>query len=366
MSNLDQIIAFIQAALEASVYLEPNDPGLSEGELVEIGKQAGYERGELSDALVRSKVPRYFGARKLLPEPSMVLGQFHFPYEPDYRSIEAFDFVIEQLRAVVREQGVQRGQLERSVLVERAVAKNLPRKDAEVAIAVLVISAYFTEKDGLLRFALGRESYALPSEQQANAGGGPLRQRPALAKAYPIVKDVISRRSDGRPSQSNALDAFGDELQKLSYGRFRLWWTQMVAELRRSDAQLLPVTVCVLSAALVEGALAFVVKHAKSCKLGVFGSTTFDDSPTRWKIDDLVASAARGGDAAILDADAKTRADMLIRTRQRIHAGRMLAEFATGAPPDLRPEEANDARATAELVVRRVLDWLTKYPPTAE
>jgi hypothetical protein len=41
----------------------------------------------------------------------------------------------------------------------------------------------------------------------------------------------------------------------------------------------------------------------------------------------------------------------------------MLSDYPVGAP-DLRPEEARDAKATAELVTRRVLDWVDKYPPT--
>jgi len=41
----------------------------------------------------------------------------------------------------------------------------------------------------------------------------------------------------------------------------------------------------------------------------------------------------------------------------------MLSEFP-GGPSDLRPEEARDAKSTADLVVRRVLDWLQKYPVT--
>jgi hypothetical protein len=40
----------------------------------------------------------------------------------------------------------------------------------------------------------------------------------------------------------------------------------------------------------------------------------------------------------------------------------MLSEFPDGVP-DIRPEEARDARATAEHVVRHVLDWLQKFPP---
>jgi hypothetical protein len=118
----------------------------------------------------------------------------------------------------------------------------------------------------------------------------------------------------------------------------------------------------VLAAALVEGALTFVVKHARTLGLGVLGSKSFDEPPNKWKIDDLVKSAAAGQESAILNGALKARADELVVVRQRIHAGRMLSDFHGGAT-DLRPEESRAAKETAELVVRRVLDWLEKYPP---
>ena len=159
------------------------------------------------------------------------------------------------------------------------------------------------------------------------------------------------------------MDAFAEQLNKLNYAPFRLWWTQIVAELRRADVHSSPVSVSVLAAALVEAALTFVVKHAHALGLGVFRSSDFDRDPRTWKIDDLVASAASGSGSAILDSQTKNRAEALIRIRQRIHAGRMLSDFPAGVP-DLRPEEARDAKTTAELVVRSVLDWLQKYPPS--
>jgi hypothetical protein len=51
----------------------------------------------------------------------------------------------------------------------------------------------------------------------------------------------------------------------------------------------------------------------------------------------------------------------LIKVRQRIHAGRMISDYPAGVP-DLRPEESREAKATADLVVRRVLDWVRRYP----
>jgi hypothetical protein len=187
-------------------------------------------------------------------------------------------------------------------------------------------------------------------------------RKEARARAYPIVKDIIERRTDGRPKFVEPLDVFAEELDKLGYGKFRLWWAQTVAELRHGDVHSSPVSVSVLAAALVEGALTFVVKHARDAGLGVFLSNNFDRDAKNWKIDDLVASAASGGESAILDLQTRNRAETLIKTRQRIHAGRMLSDFPAGVP-DVRPEEGRDAKATAEQVVRRVIDWLQKYPP---
>jgi hypothetical protein len=188
-------------------------------------------------------------------------------------------------------------------------------------------------------------------------------RRPARARAYPIVGDIIERRSDGRPAHAEPLDAFAEQLGALNYGAFALWWKQLVNELRRSDANTSPVSVCVLSAALVEGALTFVVQHARNLNQGVFRSRDFEGSARSWKLDDLVSSAASGNESAVLDIPTKNRAEILIKSRQRIHAGRMVTDFPNGVP-DLRPEEARDAKTTAELVVRRVLDWLEKFPPT--
>src|SRR5208282_3699473 len=126
---------------------------------------------------------------------------------------------------------------------------------------------------------------------------------------------VIARRDDGRLQHAEPLDAFAEELERLGYRQFRMWWMQTVSELRQSNPSSTPVAVAVLAAALVEGALTFIVKHA---------------------------SAASGGPAAILDLHSKARTETLIRTRQRIHAGRMLADYPAG-PPDLRPDEARDA-----------------------
>ncbi len=353
----------LSAALECSIYLAPTDPGLTHAELFETGRRLGLEDGEMGDALPTVAEP-FYGQRRIMLNPgrAVFLPDFHDVFQPDRRSLEAFEFLHSELKAVVRLRGVGRAALERTVVIERGVARGLKRLDLEVAVAICLLCGIIMEQAGVIQYSLGREGWPLPSQQRRQ---GSLRQhadQDALrVTVYPVVQDIISRRDDGRPLSAEPLEAFGEALQGLGYAPFRLWWAQNLAELKRSEVHEMPVSTCVMAASLVEGALTFVVRHAKSLGLPVLGSKDFERGAHHWKIDDLVKSAAHGGESAILDQAARLRAEGLIRTRQRIHAGRMLEDFPGGVP-DLRPEEARDARHVADMVVRRVLEWLQRYP----
>jgi hypothetical protein len=360
--SLDQVIHHLQAAIEASVYIAPTEPGLTAAELWEVGKRLDYKDGEIGDAMPKVAT-QYFGDANH----RLLMGTIYwrqsgfliFGEEPDHRKPEAFDFVFSELNELVREIGQQNAQLDRKIIVERAAAKSISRHDVEVAITLMVLSEQLNEKDGALRFRSGGQR---PLPSASRMPHGPTIQKTARTRVWSHVEDVIARRTDTRPQSAEALPAFAEQLGKLGYGPFRLWWNQTVAELGRTDPNSCPLAALVLAAALLEGALTFTVKHARSLNVGIFGSTDFDRDPRTWRIEDLVAGAVRGGAAAILDAQSKNRADGLIRTRQRIHAGRMLSEFPSGVP-DLRPEEAREAKAVAEQVVRCILDWLARHPP---
>jgi hypothetical protein len=286
---------------------------------------------------------------------------FFFPEKPEYKDYAALDFVVGELNLLLRSEGETRAQIEHTVLAERAVTKGIQRHNIEVAITCLVMAKQLVEKDSILRFAQrGAFARQLPSVTRAVHRFE--HSKPDKERAYPLVKDVIARRGDGRPQHPEPLDAFAEELERLGYRQFRMWWMQTVSELRQSNPSSTPVAVAVLAAALVEGALTFIVKHARDN--GQFQSKEYEREPRSWKIEDLVASAASGGPAAVLDLQNKTRAETLIRTRQRIHAGRMLSDYPAG-PPDLRPDEAREAKGAADQVVRAVLDWLQKNPPLA-
>lgn len=365
MPSQDAVL-LLQAAIEASIFVAPTEHGLTVAELYEVGKRAGLKEGETSDA-VRELTKNHFGGRdkRVVIDEHLahLCGYLTFAHDPELRDPEAFDFVVAELKSLEKEVGERNAQLARNVLVARA--DQALRHHVEVAITLMVVSGQLTEHEGMLRFKAPHflPNRPLPSENRRP--GGPVYPKTQRTRVMPIVEDIIARRTDGRPRSAEPLSAFSEQLDRLGYGRFQMWWHQTVIELGRTDPNSSPLSALVLAAALVEGVLTFVVKHAQNSGLGVFGSTDFTRDPKTWKIDDLVASAARGGDTAILDGQTKNRADGLIRTRQRIHAGRMLSEFPTGvAVPDLRPEEAREAKAVAEQVVRSVLDWLAKYPPT--
>ena len=354
---------FLAAALECSIYVSPTEPGLTQQEVVEACLQAGYKQGETNDAILSGDFgDAPGGGSRLLP------GRFHLPLihwfteiaEPDFRNEAAAEFVLVSVKEAVREFGLGSARIDRRVLVERGVSGGSSRHDMELAVTIYVLGGVLDEKDGVLSFHLGKEGWILPSGNPRH--GRQRRPKPLRAMAHPIVAALVARRSDGLPVSAEPLDTFAGRLDALGHAGFRMWWAQMTGEFRRSSPEATPVSACVLAAALVEGALAFVVRHARDTGLGPMGSSDFGKSSTSWAIKDLINSAASGGAAAILDNNAKARTETLVRTRQRIHAGRMLADFPAG-PEDLRPEEARDAKNTAELVVRRILDWLEKHQP---
>lgn len=362
------VTRFLKTALECSIYVQPTDPGLTYAELVDAAKRAEFHDGEIYDAIPYATRLGFGRADdRILPDENDVVQLMFFGIseKPDYRNRAAIHFVFEQLRAVARSQGAAQAKIERSVLAARGLDEGFSALDIQIAIAILLLNKVLADKDSIIGFAPGKESYGSPGDdtnwRSPDGAQRPIRKE-ARARAFPIVKDIIERRTDGRPLAAEPLDAFAEQLGKLGYGAFRMWWTQLVSEVQHTSAQVSPVSITVLSAALVEGALSFVVKHGRSLNLGVFASTDFDKSSSSWQLRDLVRSAAFNKETPILDRVTVQRAESLIQSRQRIHAGRMLADFPNGVP-DLRPEEARDAKDTAERVVRRILDWLQQHPP---
>src|SRR5216683_6000438 len=166
-----EIITFLKAALECSVFLDPTDPGLSYEEILEIGRRVGWQPGEIGDAL-QYTTTQFFGSKRMLPDRNTLASWVFLSHEdPEYRNFDAFDFVVSELNARARADGAANARLERSLVVERAIAKGIPQRDIEVAITYQVMVNMLTEKDGVLGFPHKNGVRGLPSEQKtANDG----------------------------------------------------------------------------------------------------------------------------------------------------------------------------------------------------
>ncbi len=357
--QLQDVVRKLQTAIEASIMLAPTEFGLTRDELVEIGSRMGLGRGEVDDAL---RWPGAFvhaagGRLSLSPHVWQYRATLINREEPELRNVAAFDFVVGQFNILAKTMGASQAVLPRDVLIERARSISIPTADVEATILLMSQAGYLLDDAAGVRFRQGGQR-ALPSANLAQLANQEPIRRDDLKGVLPHVKDVLARRADGRARHAEPFPAFAEALERLGYGNFRLWWTQLSSELLTLNPASHPTSTLVLSAAAVEGALTFVVKHARDAGVGLFGSRDFEGDPMRWKLEALLNGAGHGADP-ILDNQTKTRAEGLNRTRQRIHAGRMLSEHPTG-PPDLRPEEAREAKAVAEQVVRRIVDWLAQ------
>jgi hypothetical protein len=291
----NETLRLLGAALEASVYIAPTDYGLSYEELLQVGARMGLKPGEIGDSL-QHVTTGFVGDPRLRPGPSTVIRfQVMLPEKPEFKNYKAIGFLHSQLQEKAKAEGIASASIDRGIVVERAVASGISRNDIEVAITISALGEHVRAEKNLIRIAGINANYNPPSRAMQH------RERPDLERAYPIVKDVIDRRTDGRPAQAEPFDAFAEALTKLGYGMFRMWWAQIVGELRRSDPSSTPVSALGHSASLVETSLTLVVKHARSLDIGLFGSKDFDREPHNWSIVDLVNGAARGGPEAILD-----------------------------------------------------------------
>lgn len=357
---------YLSMALECSIFLSPRAPGLSHEELREVGAQLRFMPGEVNDAMGYAfRSVRLKPGRDDMGPPNEDLGMFIHLQRPDYRNPKAFDVIVVYLRDLARSAGRANAKVPRDVLVAEAVAKGIPELDIEAAITIWLLDNTLEENGGLISFRGGQALSFLPSQQLAEmaAEGEHVFEREGLAEVYRIVKDVIARRADGRPPAAEPAKAFEAALNGLGYGHFRTWWAQTMSEYRRSNDAVAPTSSCVLAAALSEAALIFVVARAQKANVGPLLSATFrSDPPTQWKFEDLIKSAAAGGQHAILDQRTRERAERLNKSRQRIHVGRLMHENPKGPIPDIRPEEVRDARETLDAVLRCIVDWLQAHP----
>jgi hypothetical protein len=369
-----QVIAFIEAAITQSVRWSPRDYGLTAPEIIEVLGAIGRRPGEINDALAYPLFREVQRNGRYLPHlagmANVLSADFNIGIQGDFRKPEAFEFVRKELVEMGRELGEANAFISRDTLVERAASASIDRHDAEVAITICLLAGRFQQKGDTIGHSPGQSQYPLPSVQRQAAAGIPALEsmrrshNSETEQLSNAVRDVISRRSDARPRAARPLDAFESQIASLGQERFKLWWVQTRSEVKLANPSTQPTTVLVLAASLAEAALSFVVARAQGNGLM---SRIDAAKPKQWNFAELVKGSKSGNPDVdpILDEATAARALKLNTIRQRIHVGDLIEAHPTGRIPDLRPEEADDALQTLDLVVRGIVDWLARHPAAA-
>jgi hypothetical protein len=104
--QFDEVGKFVRTALEVSVYLAPKAYGLTAQELEEAGQRLGYYPGEIADAARdNGNTELEWASSRLLPEDTTrsFLGFFGDILDPpDFRNVDAFEFVWQELSSLAQ------------------------------------------------------------------------------------------------------------------------------------------------------------------------------------------------------------------------------------------------------------------------
>lgn len=337
---------FVRDVIKASIFAEPKEPGLSPPEVHELGRQFGFGKGELDDAL--GPWMKKFWSERLLPDAGIRLYSDLSGHQDDPRDLKAIQLVFDEFEQTKRELGRDRAHIDRRVLEERLLRKGFSEHIAQSTVTFLVLSAMLRERDDGVLEGVNILKHACPNVE---FGEGRTRKAPAFARYVGAVRQVTSRRGVS-PSASEPEAAFEASLEKLGASELRTWWRVTHGELRGADSNASPMSFAVLSASMVECALTVVAEHVK--RTDPSAALKGD----KWSLDQLNKWARKTTwGRAIFDDELGRLCTRLNEHRQRIHPGRFLGRSDAPQLADIRPEEGRECRATLQRCLRAVLDW---------
>jgi len=354
-----EVEVFFKDAIVASVYADPENPGTTLSELQELAKHVDIGAGELSD-YVRSYARNYSEGR-YVPNLSFAETNFIQRIEPDYRNPEAFDFVLDQLKRIARDAGMAKATMQRDALVALAEAENLRGFDLKVAIVWLAAHSMVAIDGNEVRLTMTGSNYVGAVKQTNRHYSDNVRKRPYLDRCLHYLRELRAQADTGRPAAENVLELFDHKLDSIGQGDFRVWWAQVRRELVQADAHNAHLMVTVLSAVLVEGALSLVVKQAQAD--GRSMTKHLDTDLKKWRFEHLIQLAKSGQDA-IFKQHVADRCTRLNEFRKRIHVGALLDGSTWAHRYDARADEATEAKETAKIAIRAILDWVKRGEAT--
>jgi predicted nucleotide-binding protein len=200
----------VETALEASVYCAPEAHGLSEDEILEVAVRLGRGRGATKEAVAQIRTSPLFehrsGRLQLGRNPNVRCAQFLLGrFQPvDPRNVDALNFPLHHLDKLYEEHGSAGAHATRAEFVKAGAEQRLSANDLHIAITILALGHYLTEKDGGYTRDPLTASYPMPSSQ-LNQNGMTYTPRELLGATLLIVKAVVDERGR-RPSPVTSED----------------------------------------------------------------------------------------------------------------------------------------------------------------
>lgn len=353
---------WLKGVLLATVFVDPENVGLTREELLELASRQGFGKAEVLEHHALARCRQF--ERRWIPSEIMVLDLIHFhdAQDGDPRNLEAYQWVLDQFDEQIREHGLQRAKIPLNVLVERGSAAGFSKVDVLAAVVSYVLEGSMVEEDQAVRC---QKPIFGPKAQLAQQGGqqnrGRRNDRHPVAPVLAQVRDIVARRKDGRPISTDPIRAFGARFSELAGANRRIWWEQQASELRTSNPHTHPTMMLVCAASLIEGALSAVVKRARELTSGAAFAGREFESPTNWKLESLLRGAKHPSAGIFTnETDALYQdAKRLNENRKRIHFAQYLLED-NPISIDIRPHDAVNAVTTAERVLTTLLEWLAE------
>lgn len=188
---------FVRRAIEASVYSDPSDFGLTQQELIDVGSQLGFGAGEIRDTLRSATVGVVvYNGERWLPDTVVSLGLIDFSsmWQADPRNPKAFQFVLDEFESLAREEGAANAKIDRASLLERGEAQGYSKGDLELAITAYKCFGMLTvDEDGVLSRSPSK-NYASPEYQRRQQTSQRERTNAPSDSILSAVADVTSKR----------------------------------------------------------------------------------------------------------------------------------------------------------------------------
>lgn len=352
---------YIQFAIESTIFITPFDEGLSKTEIFEILTRFDFHKGEIQDALdvmwKTQHITINWGEQKYKLSSdyifySMVWDRFRPDPIPEVLKRKIFLYLLEDIKKY--------GSRNYSLNIEILINNLQESQDFERTIILSFLRSLQLAKwiqiseDNKNILNVKKESIenGLKTCQKMDERKGSEK----FNSIFPVVKDVVGRRVSVLPISSDPYDGLSEQLKLLKADKYKLWWTQITSEISQLDDKRNPTARLILSAAICEGILAFVIEFSKDKEFAMTKNLRVED-PKSWKFSEMI-KATSSGISPFMKEDLRRKLEKMNENRKRIHPASYLT-FGS-AIPDLKPEQSQEAFETSKALAREAIEWIVK------